>query len=261
MQLSFQKIQKPPDAPMARMKRARTMAAAGRTLLAASLLLAAASSASAARSGTQSWTGASGSPQSDPRAFHIKYVEDFGYKCEFHQTTTRDGYVLGLFRIPHGASQNSATPGKVAVLQHGLLGSSFGWVVNLPHQSLAYMLADAGYDVWMPNTRGNVFSRNNTHLNPDEEAFWDFSWDDQLEFDLPAVYDYVLGETGNSDLVYVGHSQGTTMMFGSLSDPKIAPLLQPRTSHYIALAPVAYVGNTEQQLLKDLAGELELTKS
>ena len=75
MQLSFQKIQKPPDAPMARMKRARTMAAAGRTLLAASLLLAAASSASAARSGTQSWTGASGSPQSDPRAFHIKYVE------------------------------------------------------------------------------------------------------------------------------------------------------------------------------------------
>ena len=93
---------------MARMKRARTMAAAGRTLLAASLLLAAASMASAARSGpsgeSQTWTGASGSPQSDPRAFHIKYVEDFGYKCEFHQTTTRDGYVLGLFRIPHGAS-------------------------------------------------------------------------------------------------------------------------------------------------------------
>ena len=74
-----------------------------------------------------------------------------------------------------------------------------------------------------------------------------------MKFDLPAVYNHVLGVTQEKELVYVGHSQGTTMMFGGLSHPEISTLLEPRTSHYFALAPVAYIGNTEQQILKDLA--------
>ena len=85
------------------------------------------------------------------------------------------------------------------------------------------------------------------------EAFWNFSWDEQSRYDMPAVYDYVLGQTGNKDLVYVGHSQGTTQMFAALSDETIAPLIQPRTSYYIALAPVAYVGNVESQMLHELS--------
>lgn len=188
----------------------------------------------------------------NPVQYHLDYIKAFGYPAEFHQATTEDGFVLGLFRIPGGRGSTS-TNRKVAVVQHGLLGSSFGWVVNLPDQALAYMLADAGYDVWLPNSRGNTFSRNNTHYDPSQTEFWDFSWDDQVKYDLPAVYDYVLRTTGGDDLVYVGHSQGTTMMFGALTTPSVAEYLLPRTSHYMALAPVAYVGNIEQQLLKDLA--------
>ncbi|QDZ26026.1 lipase [Chloropicon primus] len=164
-----------------------------------------------------------------------------------------------MFRIPHGKDdvkveeEEQGVDKKVVILQHGLLGSSFGWVVNLPHQSLAYLLADAGYDVWLPNSRGNTFSRNNTHYDPDSTEFWDYSWDDQAKYDLPAVYKYVLGVTGSEDLAYVGHSQGTTMMFAALSTPEIAAYITPRTSHYMALAPVAYTGNIEQPVIKDLA--------
>lgn len=44
----------------------------------------------------------------------------------------------------------------------------------------AYVLADAGYDVWLPNNRGNFYSRKNLFMDPNDTAsgFWDFSWDD-----------------------------------------------------------------------------------
>ena len=37
------------------------------------------------------------------------------------------------------------------LLQHGLLESSYTWVVNGPELSLAFCLVDAGFDVWMGN--------------------------------------------------------------------------------------------------------------
>jgi pimeloyl-ACP methyl ester carboxylesterase len=78
--------------------------------------------------------------------------------------------------------------------------------------SVAFQLANAGYDVWMGNNRGNRYARKNYHLNPDKDAekFFDFSFFELGEFDAPAQIDFVLKKTGKSKIAYVGHSQGTS---------------------------------------------------
>ncbi|GFH08989.1 lipase, partial [Haematococcus lacustris] len=112
-----------------------------------------------------------------------------GYELTEHFATTLDGYILRIFRLQHPSSQaaalapgNSSTPARlmprpVALLQHALLDSSAGWLLQGPGNSLACSLALEGWDVWLGNVRGNRFSRNHTHLSAADQEFWAYSWD------------------------------------------------------------------------------------
>lgn len=52
-------------------------------------------------------------------------------------------------------------------------------------------------------------------------------WDDMAEYDLPTMIDAVLTITGQKSLYYVGHSQGTEIMFVRLAtDPHFAKKVQ-----------------------------------
>jgi hypothetical protein len=64
----------------------------------------------------------------------------------------------------------------VVIYQHGLLDSAAGFCCN-GKDSIPFFLANAGFDVWMNNQRGNRFSKNHVFLNPDkDEEYWDFSF-------------------------------------------------------------------------------------
>lgn len=173
-------------------------------------------------------------------------IEAMGYPTETHHVTTTDGYILELHRIPHGIAGTSGDR-PVALLQHCLLCSSADYIMNTPDQALAYVLADAGYDVWMPNFRGNTYSTNHVELDPANIKFWGFSWDDMAANDLPNSIDYILDKTGREDLYYVGWSMGTTTFFAMMSE---LPEYNNKVRAMAALAPAAYLNYAHGPLVE-----------
>ncbi|XP_023938982.1 lipase 3 [Bicyclus anynana] len=171
-----------------------------------------------------------------------------GYTCETH-TVVSQGYMLNIHRIPR-SKDGGRIPKNAVILQHGLFASSADWILNGPDKGLAYVLADAGYDVWMPNIRGNRYSKEHAILKSDSKSYWNFSWHDVALHDLPAVIDHVVEHTGDGvKITYIGHSMGTTMLFAMLS---LRPEYNDILSAGFALAPVTFLTDV-QSPIKSLA--------
>ncbi|KAG6512253.1 hypothetical protein ZIOFF_030351 [Zingiber officinale] len=70
-----------------------------------------------------------------------------GYKCQEYKVQTEDGYILGLQRIPQGRdSDREGKKRQPVLLQHGILVDGMSWALNSPEESLAFILADNGFD-------------------------------------------------------------------------------------------------------------------
>ncbi|XP_059046715.1 gastric triacylglycerol lipase-like [Achroia grisella] len=163
-----------------------------------------------------------------------------GYPAESHTVMTDDGYILTIHRIPYSKnSPGKVSPRKTVLLHHGLLGSSADWIIAGPDKGLAYILSEAGYDVWMANVRGNTYSRAHVSRNVDSFEFWNFTFHDVSQHDLPAVIDYIMELKGwDVKINYIGHSMGTTVLFALLSTKtQYNKVLRAG----FALAPVAYM--------------------
>lgn len=79
----------------------------------------------------------------------------FGYTPEEHVVLTKDGYLLGLHRLPSKQGETRTDPGTstgkpVVYLHHGLLMNSEIWVcLTSEERCLPFALVEAGFDVWL----------------------------------------------------------------------------------------------------------------
>lgn len=126
------------------------------------------------------------------------------------------------------------------------MSSSDCWVLKGLKDALAFELIEKGYDVWLGNARGNPYGKHHVKRAIDEQSFWNFSFHEIGVIDLPTIIDYVLQQTQQSALHYVGHSQGTTTMFILLS---MRPKYNNKLKSLHMMAPIAFLQYTRSPLV------------
>ncbi|CAG2110920.1 unnamed protein product, partial [Medioppia subpectinata] len=150
----------------------------------------------------------------NPR-YTAEIIESRGFRTENHYITTEDDYILTVTRIINSHVTDRAGLRPV-LLQHSFGNSANVWLINSLGKltrdgqwvednndspvgnTLGFVLAVNGYDVWLANSRGNIYSINHTYYDSGDPEFWSFSIDEMVDYDLPAIIAYIQRETHKS---------------------------------------------------------------
>jgi pimeloyl-ACP methyl ester carboxylesterase len=184
----------------------------------------------------------------DVRATIETLVEENGFGISNFTAVTKDHCDLTVFHIT--SPRVPSTKGPVFVL-HGVLDSADTWVLNSAEQSLAFILAEDGYEVFLGNSRGSKYATGITTHRPHSAKYWEWSWDDMAKFDMSAQVDAILKRTNHKSLKMVCHSQGCTQSLVALAEGY--GKLTTQISHLAALAPVTGLEHQTSLLLQGMS--------
>ena len=188
----------------------------------------------------------SNSDKVDLSTYYITFMKDNGFNLELHDVVTDDGYILSLWHL-----MPKSTVEKVAYFQHGL--SDTAWCFfQLGSKSLPFLLAKNGFDVWLGNGRGNVFSLKHKTKDPADKksGFFDYTMDDNVQYDLPATIKYIKLRTGGKKMSYIAHSQGSTIFFMLyMQNPS---LIESSFDHFTSIGTVPNIAHAAFSPIKFL---------
>ncbi|PIE44371.1 MAG: alpha/beta hydrolase [Gammaproteobacteria bacterium] len=128
--------------------------------------------------------------------------------AEVHGEFYEDAYLLKPNNCPDKTvelavtrySQHDDTNNRVPlILLHGFFSNRLEWL-PFPGVGLAGYLGNLGYDVWLPEMRGHG-------LSPVNKSYLDNTFSDYIQFDLPAIHQFVAEKTGKNP-VWIGHNFG-----------------------------------------------------
>ena len=135
---------------------------------------------------------------------------------------------------------------------HGILSTSEQFLMNGPALAPGYILADTGkFDVWFLNMRGNSYSKHHNFYDASSSTeYWQFSFEEVGDFDIPATVDYIHKVT-SKPVGIISFSQGTTATFAALARNR--HLFEGKVTGYIAIAPVTTLKYSNSGMLMTLA--------
>jgi len=188
----------------------------------------------------------------DVGATIAQLVESKGFTLETHHTDTEDGCQLTLHRVGV-AGRNVNDSGRPVLLQHGILDASTTWVLNFPNSSLAFILATAGFDVWLGNIRGNTYSTGIRKYSRSSSKYWKWTWDEMGRYDMPAQLKYIQSTTGTESVPVVCHSQGCQQTLSAMTVSELDSFWRRSVPLLVGLAPVTFLGHQSSLLLKAMA--------
>ncbi|WCJ17811.1 lipase 1 [Euphorbia peplus] len=159
-----------------------------------------------------------------------------GYPCEEYTVQTQDGYLPALHRVSSRNGGLRLQRGPPVLLLHGLFMAGDAWFLGSPEQSLGFLLADQGFDVWAGSVRGTFLCHGHVSLSEKDKEFWNFSWEDFALYDQSAMISHIYSTT-NSKVFVVGHSQGTIMSWAAFTQPNIVGMVEAAA----LLSPISYL--------------------
>lgn len=155
---------------------------------------------------------------------------------KIYNVRTKDNWTLSISR--YIAKDPSVKKKAAVILCHGFNINNKFWDLD-KSCSLAAYLARAGYDVWSPSLRGaglssktliadvrnlikpDLFNIPQTLIKaPFDFTKFDWSIDDHIYKDAPAIINLAKKESGFNKVYWIGHSMGGIIMFGYLEAEK-----------------------------------------
>ena len=188
----------------------------------------------------------------------LEIIMSNGYQAEIHKVKAEDGYINTAYRITGIlGSKETLTAHKrpPVIFQHGLHDDSTSYFVNEKESVIPFQLVEEGYDVWLTNVRGNIYSYEHMDIQTHDSKignsdYFKFTYDDMAKYDLPSYLDYILDRSEYKKALYVGHSQGTTIFFAAAD---ITPKLEDKIAAFIGFGPVMYLGNVGNPFITSIA--------
>lgn len=189
---------------------------------------------------------------------------------EAHTAKTADDWTLSLKRFRRADGQASLGP---VVLCHGFSYNGFFWDLDETH-SLASYLADRDFDVWVVSLRGSGASTKpgfsviknivTTRLGDlpatipqatlDPRKF-DWAVDHYIDYDVPAIIDYVTRSSGSQKVWWVGHSMGGMILYAHLERTPEAPV-----AGFVTVASPMTIPQPPNDVLKGITEQAGLLK-